>query len=73
MENQQLFNIVVSFAGFLGVFVFNWFTRKVQKLEDKIAEFPKEYVAKADYKSDIAEVKQILHQIFDKLDGKADK
>jgi hypothetical protein len=30
-------------------------------------------VAKDDYRSDIAEVKSILKQIFDKLDGKADK
>lgn len=73
MDNQQLFNIVVSIAGFLAVFVFNWFTRKVQKLEDKIAEMPKEYVAKQDYRSDIDEVKMILRQIFDKLDAKADK
>ena len=73
MDNQQIFNMVVSIAGFLAVFVFNWFTRKVQKLEDKIAELPKEYVAKEDYRADIAEVKQILHQIFDKLDGKQDK
>ena len=73
MDNQQIFNMVVSIAGFLAVCVFNWFTRKVQKLEDKIAELPKEYVAKEDYRADIAEVKQILHQIFDKLDGKQDK
>ena len=73
MDNQQLFNIVVSVAGFLAVFVFNWVTRKIQKLEDKVAEMPLEYVQKSDYRSDIAEVKQILHQIFDKLDNKADK
>lgn len=73
MDNQQLFNIVVSIAGFLAVFVFNWVTRKIQKLEDKVAEMPIEYVQKSDYRSDIAEVKQILHQIFDKLDNKADK
>lgn len=73
MDNQQLFNIVVSIAGFLGVFVFNWVTRKIQKLEDKIAEMPVEYVQKQDYRSDIDEVKSILRQIFDKLDNKADK
>jgi len=73
VDNQQLFNIVVSIAGFLAVFVFNWVTRKIQKLEDKVAEMPKEYVAKQDYRSDIDEVKLILRQIFDKLDNKADK
>lgn len=73
MDNQQLFNVVVSVAGFLAIFVFNWFTRKIQKLEDEMAKLPKEYVAKDDYRSDISEIKNILKQIFDKLDGKADK
>jgi hypothetical protein len=73
MDNQQLFNVVVSIAGFLAAFVFNSTTRKLQKLEDRIAELPKEYVAKDDYRADITEVKAILKQIFDKLDAKADK
>jgi hypothetical protein len=73
MDNQQLFNVVVSVAGFLAIFVFNWFTRKIQKLEDEIAKLPKEYVAKDDYRADIAEIKDILKQIFAKLDAKADK
>jgi DNA-binding ferritin-like protein (Dps family) len=73
MDNQQLFNVVVSIAGFLAVFVFNSTTRKLQKMEDRIAELPKEYVAKDDYRSDISEVKAILKQIFEKLDNKADK
>ena len=73
MDNQQIFNIVVSFAGFLAVYVFNNTTKQIQRLEDKINELPKEYVAKDDYRSDIAEVKNILKQIFDKLDNKADK
>jgi hypothetical protein len=34
---------------------------------------PHDYVVKDDYRVDIAEVKSILKQIFDKLDGKADK
>jgi hypothetical protein len=73
MDNQQIFNMVVSIAGFLGVYVFNSTTKQIQRLEDKINELPKEYVAKDDYRSDIAEVKNILKQIFDKLDSKADK
>jgi len=73
MDNQQIFNIVVAIAGFLAVYVWNGMTRKVQRLEDKMAELPKEYVAKDDYRQDINDIKQILKQIFDKLDGKADK
>jgi len=73
MDNQQLFNIVVSVGGFLAVYVFNSVTSKLQKLEDKINSMPHDYVVKDDYRVDIAEIKSILKQIFDKLDGKADK
>jgi len=73
MDNQQIFNIVVSIAGFLAVYVFNNTTKQIQRLEDKINELPKEYVAKDDYRSDITEVKDILKQIFNKLDDKVSK
>jgi hypothetical protein len=73
VDNQQLFNLVVSVAGFLAIYVINNLTRTIQKLEDKVNEMPHNYVAKDDYRSDISEIKAILKQIFDKLDGKADK
>lgn len=73
MDNQQLFNVVVSIAGFLAVYVLNNLTRTIQKMEDKINDMPHSYVAKDDYRGDISEIKSILKQIFDKLDGKADK
>ena len=73
MDNQQIFNMIVSIAGFLAVYVFNSTTKQIQRLEDKINELPKEYVAKDDYRVDISEVKDILKQIFNKLDNKADK
>jgi hypothetical protein len=73
MDNQQLFNLVISVAGFLAIYVINNLTRQIQRLEDKVNELPHTYVAKDDYRSDISEIKSILKQIFDKLDGKADK
>ena len=73
MDNQQLFNIVVSVGGFLAVYVFNSTTAKIQKLEDKLNDLPHNYVAKDDYRADIAEIKSILKQIFEKLDSKQDK
>lgn len=73
MDNQQLFNIVVSVAGFLAIYLLNNTTRTIQRLEDKINEMPLTYVTKDDYRADISEVKSILKQIFDKLDAKADK
>lgn len=73
MDNQQLFNLVVSVAGFLAAYVINNLTRTIQRLEDKVNDLPHTYVAKDDYRSDITEIKQILKQIFDKLDNKQDK
>lgn len=77
MDNQQLFNLVVSVAGFLAVFVFYQVMQRLQRLEDSLSalekQLPHDYVAKDDYRSDIKEIKDILRQIFDKLDGKADK
>jgi len=73
VDNQQIFNAVVSIAGFLAVFVFTNMTKQIQRLEDKLNELPKEYVAKDDYRSDITEIKSILKQIFDKLDDKVSK
>ena len=69
MDNQQLFNIVVSIGGFLAAYVLNMLTQRIQKIEDKLDS----YVKKDDYREDIREVKDILKQIFDKLDSKADK
>lgn len=73
MDNQQLFNLVVSVAWFLAIYVINNLTRTIQRLEDKVNELPHTYVAKDDYRSDITEIKSILKQIFDKLDNKQDK
>ena len=73
MEVQQLFNAIVSVAGFLAVYVINTLTRQITKLEDKINNMPHEYVIKDDYRSDITEIKDILKQIFNKLDNKQDK
>lgn len=59
------------------MWVLNALTQRLQKAEDKIEaltnELPKEYVQKLDYKEDMREIKDLLRQIFDKLDGKADK
>jgi predicted PurR-regulated permease PerM len=73
MDNQQLFNLVVSVAGFLAIYVINTLTRQIQRLEDTVNTLPHDYVQKDDYRNDIKEIKQILTQIFDKLDNKADK
>ena len=77
MDNQQLFNLVVCVAGFLGAFVFYQVMQRLQRSEDKISELermlPHDYIQKDDYRSDMRDIKDLLKQIFDKLDNKADK
>ena len=61
--------------------VFGWVLRTiwnaVTTLQADLKEIERElhtsYVSKDDYRQDIIEVKDILKQIFDKLDKKADK
>lgn len=77
MDNQQLFNLVVSIAGFLAMFVFYQVMQRLQRSEDAITVLKEklsgEYVHKEDYRNDIKELKDMLRQIFDKLDNKQDK
>lgn len=73
MDTQIIFNIAIACAGGLALWVLNEMTRKIQRLEDKLENLPHDYVQKDDYRSDIKEIKDILRQIFDKLDAKADK
>lgn len=77
MDSQSLFNIAIAVAGTLG----GWWLRvmweatvdlkkDLSELERSIAQT---YVRRDDYKDDIAEIKVILREIFNKLDAKADK
>lgn len=77
MDNQQLFNLVVSIAGFLAMFIFYQVMQRLQKTEDALDslkdKLSSEYVHKDDYRNDIKDLKDMLRQIFDKLDNKQDK
>jgi hypothetical protein len=73
MDTQIIFNIAIACAGGLALWVLNEMTRKIQRLEDKLENLPHNYVQKDDYRGDIKEIKDILRQIFDKLDNKQDK
>ena len=73
MDNQQIFNIVVSCAGFLAGWVLNNITKSLTRLEDRLEDVHVRYVTKDDYRRDMDEIKDICKQIFDKLDKKADK
>jgi len=70
---QQLFDIVVTIAGFLAGWVLNNITKAIERLDADVRAMPHDYVTKEDYHRDIDEIKDICKQIFNKLDNKADK
>jgi hypothetical protein len=73
VDYQILFNAVTGLAAFFGGWILNNIYKAVERLDKDVRGFQHEYVAKADYREDMQEVKKMLSKIFDKLDGKADK
>ena len=75
--SQDTINLMITLSGA----VFGWILRviweSIRKLQEEMNAFQREvhteYLTKDDYRQDIIEVKEILKQIFDKLDRKADK
>lgn len=73
MDYQVLFNGAVAVAAFFGGWTLNSITKAIERLDTDVRAMPHDYVAKDDYKDDLREVKDLCKQIFEKLDGKADK
>jgi len=73
MESQQLFNIALGLAAFLGGWVLNNITKAIERLDTDVRAMPATYVSKDDYRHDIDDIKEMLGKIFEKLDHKVDK
>ena len=73
MDTQMLFNIAIGLASFFGGWVLNNITKAVDRWDADVRNMPMTYLSKDEYHRDIAEVKNMLGKIFDKLDAKADK
>jgi antirestriction protein len=75
--DQNLYNIAVAVAGAAIGWVVKVIWDAVRALEADIRDMEREihtnYVSKDDYRQDILELKDMVKQIFDKLDRKADK
>ena len=77
MPSQEVINLIITGAGA----ILGWFLKAmweaVRELKNDIREIEAEmhtrYVTRDDYRADIAELKDIAKQIFQKLDTKADK
>jgi len=68
--SQDIINIIIAGAGA----VVGWFLKSLwESVRDLERDLHTNYVSKVDYRADILEVKDILKQIFNKLDSKADK
>jgi len=69
----MLFNIGIGLASFFGGWVLNNITKAIDRLDADVRNMPHQYLSKDEYHRDIAEVKNMLGKIFDKLDSKVDK
>lgn len=81
---EVLFKIAVGIAGFLGGWVLNNLTKRIESLQSADAELTKkvnsievlvagEYVKREDFNNISRELFAKLDKIYDRLDGKADK
>lgn len=75
--SQDVINLLIAGFGAVIGWVLKVIWDSLRVLQEDMKEIEKElhteYVSKVDYRADILEVKDILKQIFAKLDSKADK
>lgn len=77
MEYQTLFNLVITLSGVLGGWMLNTIWSAINDLKKDVKDINKQihsdFVRKDIYNGDIADIKNMLGKIFDKLDKKVDK
>lgn len=77
MDNQTLFNLVITLSGVLGGWMLNIIWGAINDLKKDVKDMNRQmhsdFVRKDIYNGDIDEIKNMLGKIFDKLDKKVDK
>jgi len=73
MDMQTAFNLATGLAGALGMWVLKDLAATIKQLERDLRETQLAFVRRDDYRTDMIEVKALLHRIEDKVDSKADK
>lgn len=77
MENQQLFNIVISASGAMGGWMLKVIWDAIRDLKRDVkelnADMHQDFVRKDDFTEAVRRIEYMCERIFDKLDGKADK
>jgi antirestriction protein len=75
--SQDLINSLIAVCGAGIGWVLKTIWDAIKILQQDLKEMEKElhtaYVSKDDYRQDLVEIKDMLKQIFDKMDRKADK
>lgn len=69
----MLFNLAVGLAAGFGGWALNNISRALERLDSDVRSLPHNYVTRDDYREELREIKGILRQIFERLDGKADR
>jgi hypothetical protein len=73
VDYQVLFNVSVMVVGFLGGWVLNNIYKSIERLDTDVRAMPQQYLAKEDYRQDLARIEHMLERIFNKLDDKVDR
>jgi hypothetical protein len=77
MEDQQVFNMIITASGALGGWMLKVIWDAISDLKKDVKDLNQEihtdFLRKDDYRDDINEIKGMLGKIFDKLEKKADK
>lgn len=77
MENQQLFNLIITVCGVLAGWMLKIIWDAIQDLKDEIRDLGKEvhadFVRREDFSDAVKRIEVMCGKIFDKLDNKVDK
>lgn len=77
MENQQLFNLVITGCGVLGGWMLKVIWDAIRDLKTDITKLNdtmhQDFVRREDFSEAIKRIEYMCERIFDKLDSKADK
>jgi hypothetical protein len=73
MDMQSIVNIGITIAGCFGGWVLNRIMTTLDKLDEEAKDLHNKYVRRDDFIRDLGDIKLMLTQIANKLDGKADK
>lgn len=77
MENQQLFNLIMTGCGALGGWMLKVIWDAIRDLKTDVKEISQtmhnDFVRRDDFSDAVKRIEYMCERIFDKLDGKADK